>query len=309
MSQGDYVAAPKDGVDSDASAGPRPLTDTPPQVVLAHAPRWFCCAGSLLLLSCCAIAVTVAHSTTTNGAAGQSPSAQGHSRSTADVRCSQLYSSTATPRSISTDAAEVLSGIVAATASANEAGVFVACGVRAMVSPFGNVTVQTSQLFVAASTTGLDQQLPRLWVRLVVLGYASIQGVVMRDQEPSTTGPSVSSVRSGGAIYVGGVLLSTNTEFRHNTAPAGGAIFVEVGGHATFKRCQFIDNHALMLGHAGGGAIFTEGAATVVDCTFVGNVAGGAGGGIYGYGELTVSNSVFTSNVALFNGTVAGVPS
>ena len=199
--------------------------------------------------------------------------------------------------------------VAAAAAATDDAGVFVACGLNAMASPAGNVTVQPSQLFVAmgVGAAGAGQQLPRLWVRLVVLGRASIEGLIMRDQRPGTTGPETARVRSGGAVYVEGALVATNVEFRRNHAPAGGGVFVQEGGRATLTNCRFFENVAEMAGHAGGGGVLTFGATTVTGCAFIGNTAGGAGGGVYGYGELTVSETVFASNEAM-NGTVSGVP-
>ena len=79
---------------------------------------------------------------------------------------------------------------------------------------------------------------------------------------------------------------------------------MDVGGRATlsdclFSNCLFSGNEAETVGQAGGGAIFTEGAALITGCVFRGNIAGGADGGVCGYGDLTIRGSVFSSNIAL----------
>jgi hypothetical protein len=82
-----------------------------------------------------------------------------------------------------------------------------------------------------------------------------------------------------------------------------GGIFNEPGASLTLSHCTLTNNQA--LGGNGsivlGGALMNEGDATVLDCTFSGNLAQGGygvGGAIENLKHLTLRNSTFTGNQA-----------
>jgi hypothetical protein len=88
-----------------------------------------------------------------------------------------------------------------------------------------------------------------------------------------------------------------------NPAVVGGGIFNEPGASLTLSHCTLTNNQAVG-GNADivlGGALMNEGDATVIDCTFSGNLAKGGfgvGGAIENLHHLTLRSSTFTGNQA-----------
>ncbi|NRB37611.1 MAG: hypothetical protein HRU20_03980 [Pseudomonadales bacterium] len=126
----------------------------------------------------------------------------------------------------------------------------------------------------------------------------------------------------GGAItvaYSGVSLTVEDSEFLNNDAinegttgkswndiGHGGAIFHE-NGTLLVKRSLFQGNTAVFTGAGisaeGGGAIFTQSKASIVNSTFVGNESASSGGAIYVKGgEADISYSTFYDNTAVANG-------
>jgi uncharacterized membrane protein len=104
----------------------------------------------------------------------------------------------------------------------------------------------------------------------------------------------------GGAIFNAGTLTVENANLSNNQATNGGAIKNQ--GTLALSNTTFSNNSA----SNSGGAIDNTGTATVIDCTFggqlpnnqtIGNTAA-FGGAISNEGMLTVSNTTFTGNIA-----------
>ncbi len=103
---------------------------------------------------------------------------------------------------------------------------------------------------------------------------------------------------SGGAVYKGsGDLVVAGCTFEANRANAGGAIYT--GGAATLTDSTFIHNGGIGS-HGRGGAIFARhGDVEATRCAFVGNGAVSSGGAIYNWSEvIELDNCAFDGNVA-----------
>jgi hypothetical protein len=97
----------------------------------------------------------------------------------------------------------------------------------------------------------------------------------------------------GGGIYNDGTLTMSDTTIRGNNAPHnGGGMYNEVGT-ATLENCEFYDNHA-----GGGGGILNGGTLTVSDSTFHGNTVWADGAGIDNGGTAALENCEFYDNHA-----------
>ncbi len=113
----------------------------------------------------------------------------------------------------------------------------------------------------------------------------------------------------GGGINSNGTLTVSDSTISGNSAVLGGGGILNAGpltviGSTFFNNSENTD---------GGGAIFVDGATTINDSTFAGNIAsapvnGGAGGAIIvGGGALAVNNSIFTGNMTEGGGSGAGI--
>ena len=119
------------------------------------------------------------------------------------------------------------------------------------------------------------------------------------------------SADCGGAITQSGSTYGTtgnsmninNSNFISNTANNGGAIYYEVPDPSVLTYCNFKDNTAT----DDGGAIYTVGTSTYIDCAFSGNKATN-GGAIYNNGNYAeggnfiATKSYFIDNTATANG-------
>jgi len=105
-----------------------------------------------------------------------------------------------------------------------------------------------------------------------------LRGLIVADNKASTYGGGI-SCDAGGAAWVKGCV------FRGNFAYKGGGVHTQ-GNETVFEDCEFDGNQAP---HGGGGGIYSRGVATLINCTFFGNIAGdengfsrdGGGGGLY----------------------------
>jgi len=109
---------------------------------------------------------------------------------------------------------------------------------------------------------------------------------------------------NGGGIYNAGALTVTGSTFNGNSAYPGdgGGIFNSVGGTLTVTDCTFFGNGAWYFDTGSGGAIYSDGTATVMNSSFTFNSSGDAGGGISSDGMLTVTNSTFFANLGVYVG-------
>ena len=107
------------------------------------------------------------------------------------------------------------------------------------------------------------------------------------------TGNRIYTHRSieGGAVFVSGDLIITNTHFTGNSAGQGGAVYVN--GNLIVRNTTFTDNTA---NTGQGGAVYVNGNITVRDTTFTANT--GQGGAVYVNGNIIVHSTTFTDNTA-----------
>ena len=108
---------------------------------------------------------------------------------------------------------------------------------------------------------------------------------------------------SGSIPVIEDCLFSDNSTqiFDLWTYGSGGAIYAGSGSNLTIRRSTFRGNVAVAFEGGPGGAIFvsTAGVASVEECTFDGNGAGG-GAGIFSEGIVEVLRSTFTANQASY---------
>ena len=134
-----------------------------------------------------------------------------------------------------------------------------------------------------------------------ILNYANltISNCAIIDNAAGTSG--------GGGIYDVGVLALINSTIANNTVStntSGAGLHCTSAATATITNCSFTGNNAGGSGSnaSSGGGISNSGALTISASTFVNNVADSDGGGIYSDGNLTVANSTFNGNSALSDG-------
>ena len=101
----------------------------------------------------------------------------------------------------------------------------------------------------------------------------------------------------GGAICNYGGLSVVDGSFVGNTASSVGGAILNYGSAVTVLGTYFYNN----IGNNAGGAIYNSGILSVVDGSFVVNIAD-RGGAILNYGGLSVSGSSFTDNTATYYG-------
>ena len=109
-----------------------------------------------------------------------------------------------------------------------------------------------------------------------------------------------SSTVGGGGIYnyTGASLTSNLSNFTSNTAASSGGGGLVNFGAATVSDCTYIGNSASL----NGGAILNSGTLSMIACSIISNASVAAsGGGIFNNGTLTVTNSVVESNTATVN--------
>jgi hypothetical protein len=102
---------------------------------------------------------------------------------------------------------------------------------------------------------------------------------------------------SGGAILNHGVLTVNNSTLDYNRAEQNGGGIYNLGT-MTINATTF-QNNGVNLGNEpgeSGGAIQNVGIATIVDSTFVGNIASQSGGAIANAGIMTITNSTISAN-------------
>jgi predicted outer membrane repeat protein len=98
----------------------------------------------------------------------------------------------------------------------------------------------------------------------------------------------------GGAIANGGVLMVTGCTFDGNSAGAGGAIFSLEATTCTAMNSTFRGNSGGSI--FGGGAIYSVGELTVVNCTVVGNSGGGINAAL---GTLNLENTIIADSTGM----------
>jgi len=107
----------------------------------------------------------------------------------------------------------------------------------------------------------------------------------------------------GGAIWTSGSIQVTDSGFTNNNADGqdGGAIWTGEGG--TITRTSFEDNDANDGSEEGrGGAVYSEGALTVIDSEFQSNGAQEHGGAIYSSCDVSIEGGEFDENSSQVNG-------
>lgn len=130
----------------------------------------------------------------------------------------------------------------------------------------------------------------------------AVHGLVVED----CVFESNSSNGDGGAVHVfahpGPPSVFRRCIFRSNSAPHGGAVYVQNGG-ARFEFCTFEGNAA----GDEGGAISTLAGVCLVGCTFVGNTCSTDGGALHAadFGSFDVVSSSFLGNSAVLHGGAA----
>jgi predicted outer membrane repeat protein len=103
-----------------------------------------------------------------------------------------------------------------------------------------------------------------------------------------------SAADNGGAIHMSGIFTKKiiNCRFLNNSAASGGAVYSQ--GSATITECIFLDNHAT---NSSGGAIYCSQTVTVKNSIFNSNSAEFSGGAISSSG--TFINCTFFNNLAI----------
>ncbi|HPH96934.1 MAG TPA: choice-of-anchor Q domain-containing protein [Anaerolineaceae bacterium] len=96
----------------------------------------------------------------------------------------------------------------------------------------------------------------------------------------------------GGAVVSQGTLAATNVTFERNSADYGGAVYTD--GSATLNNCWFMYNQAVVSG----GAVDNAGTAVINASSFFSSAAIEAGGALLNFGNLTVSKSTFFDGTA-----------
>ncbi|MDO5537568.1 MAG: hypothetical protein Q4F72_08580 [Desulfovibrionaceae bacterium] len=104
---------------------------------------------------------------------------------------------------------------------------------------------------------------------------------------------------TGGAIASLGELVISDSDFTGNSGDTGGVLY-SGGDRASLaiSGSSFTGNRA----EFNGGAIESDGPASISDSAFVGNTAGSYGGAIETSGTMTISGSSFTDNAAGIGG-------
>jgi len=126
-----------------------------------------------------------------------------------------------------------------------------------------------------------------------------------------------SSQNYGGGIACGGAAFGAsrvniiNSTFSGNSAPYGGAIYVDGIGFYGYAGCVATITNSTISGNTAtsvGGGIYNVGGLTISNSTISGNSATvdvtASGGGIFNYGNLTIANSTISGNSASLGGGV-----
>lgn len=121
-----------------------------------------------------------------------------------------------------------------------------------------------------------------------------------------------SSVASGGAIRTNGELVIEDSVLSGNsTQGSGGAISTGTGAKLVVGRTLFENNAALGAPFSSGGAIESSEPLSIVDSTFVNNVADGDGGAIVHFDDVadlsSIAQSCFVGNAGDFSGNAVDV--
>ncbi len=114
---------------------------------------------------------------------------------------------------------------------------------------------------------------------------------------------NVAGTSGGGGIYNVGALTLSNTTLTGNSTGAttdGGGLYNLTSSTATVTNCTFSSNVAGGTGQSGsqGGAIFNSGTITLNSSTFNANTAGSDAGGFFTDGTATITFCAFTNNVS-----------
>ena len=141
----------------------------------------------------------------------------------------------------------------------------------------------------------LDGQRQCRLMSVRVGAHVQLLGLTLRHGEPQGWGAA------GGAISLNrgttAVLERCVIEFNRASLANAGALYMQANAYAHMTACRFSHNDARVTGQ--GGAIFMHGlaAATISDCVFVNNTAGGAGGALLSDGAiLSLTRCVFDRN-------------
>ena len=170
-------------------------------------------------------------------------------------------------------------------------------------------SVELDGLVLTAGNADNDAALPK-GAGLLVFASPTIVDCTFQANLHSSSG----STNGGAGLLIGsGSPTLTGCRFLGNHALGRGAgVLIEGGGSVTFNQCIFADN----FGPRGGGMYVFLSEATVTDCIFEGNTAGG--GGIWNQGTLTMSGCFFEGNMynpdgsrhgaAIYNDGSGGLP-
>ncbi|MDP6584288.1 MAG: right-handed parallel beta-helix repeat-containing protein [Anaerolineales bacterium] len=131
-------------------------------------------------------------------------------------------------------------------------------------------------------------------------------GIICTSNETSKTIIEGLTIYSGLAVYGGGMYsyfsspLVKNCKFYDNKAEYGGGVF-NMYSNATYLNCEFSSNYAFY----NGGGLATSGGngSTLIDCTFVSNVAEWFGDAMYNVNSSpTIMNCTFDNNESTYVG-------
>lgn len=111
---------------------------------------------------------------------------------------------------------------------------------------------------------------------------------------------------AGGAFYNTGTLNISNSTFSGNSANgAGGAIFNDRGtlmlSGSTFSGNK---SRGASAGFGSGGAVYSDGSATITGCTFGGNASNSSGGAIVNSGSMSLSGCTLNGNTSGLGGAI-----
>lgn len=156
----------------------------------------------------------------------------------------------------------------------------------------GRVTIDASTLPGGLRLEG------RGAARLIRMGRNEVRltGLTLSGGNPSANEPS----NEGGAIYSEGTLVIDRCTFLGNSAAFSGAAISSAGSFAnlTVSNSTFAGNSGLL-----GGAISSDGTATIFQSTFSSNSAN-FGGAIYCQGLTVITRSTFSENIGNGGGAI-----
>jgi predicted outer membrane repeat protein len=185
--------------------------------------------------------------------------------------------------------------------------------------------------FGVMGVINLTGPLPNLTRNLTILGPGADALTVRRS---SSDEYRIFTVDTGAAVTIAGLTIADGfLTYRTSSYPKGGGIYVAAGGSLNLASSILRNNDVRGdITSSGGGGLYTDGTATVVDSTirdnieccqesegagatvgtggtlvvdrstFSGNISAGDGGGLAAHGMVTITNSTFSGNRAAKGG-------